>query len=74
MHLEKVILFVSDGRPTDRDTADASKDAILRVISEENARLNNAVIIQTFGIGEGIAFTMPVLHGNRCKVTFMSNK
>ena len=43
---DKLILFVSDGRPTD------SKDEILRVISNENAKLNNSVIIQTYGIGQ----------------------
>ena len=44
---DKVILFVSDGSPTDE------KEEILRVISEQNARLGNYVHIQTFGIGEG---------------------
>ena len=43
--LDKVILFVSDGRPTD------SEDDIHRVISQQNAKLKNEVIIQTFGVG-----------------------
>lgn len=42
-----MILFVSDGSPTD------DKEVILRLISEQNARLRNTVHIQTFGIGEG---------------------
>ena len=50
---EKVILFVSDGRPTDRNTAEENKEEILRVISQQNALLRNEVIIQTFGIGDG---------------------
>ena len=37
---------MSDGRPTD------SEDEILRVIRNENAKLNNSVIIQTYGIGQ----------------------
>ena len=53
MILEEVILFVSDGRPTDRNTAEESKEAILRIISEQNALLGNEVIIHTFGIGDG---------------------
>ena len=48
-----MILFVSDGKPTDRDTAEGSQEEILRVISEENAKLSNDVTIQTFGVGEG---------------------
>ena len=48
-----MILFVSDGRPTDRNSAEESKEEILRIISEQNALLNNEVIIQTFGIGQG---------------------
>ena len=44
--VDKVILFMSDGRPTDNE------DEILRVISSENAKLNNSVIIQTYGIGQ----------------------
>ena len=40
-----MILFVSDGDPSD------SGDDILSVISEENFKLDNSVIIQTFGIG-----------------------
>ena len=50
---DKVILFVSDGEPTDRSTMEESKEEILRVISEQNALLNNDVTIQTFGIGKG---------------------
>ena len=50
---DKVILFVSDGRPTDRSTMEKSKEEILRVISQQNALLNNDVTIQTFGIGKG---------------------
>ena len=50
---EKVILFVSDGRPTDRNTTAESKEEILRIISQQNALLRNEVIIQTFGIGDG---------------------
>ena len=48
-----MILFVSDGRPTDRNTEEESKEVILRVISQQNALLRNEVIIQTFGIGDG---------------------
>ena len=39
---------MSDGDPTDK-----SQEEILQVISEENAKLNNSVIIQTYGIGQG---------------------
>ena len=46
-------MFVSDGRPTDKDTAQQSKEEILRVISQQNTLLRNEVIIQTFGIGDG---------------------
>ena len=42
---DKVILFMSDGKPTD------AEDEILNEISEQNAKLNNEVIIHTFGIG-----------------------
>ena len=51
---DKVILFVSDGNPTDRDTAEETKEEkILRVISDQNALLNNTVTIHTFGVGKG---------------------
>ena len=43
---DKVILFMSDGKPTD------TEDEILNKISEQNAKLNNEVKIQTFGIGK----------------------
>ena len=43
---DKVILFLSDGRPTDNGAE------ILNTISTENAKLGNQVVIQTFGIGQ----------------------
>ena len=42
---DKVILFLSDGRPTDNEVE------ILDTISEQNARIWNQVIIKTFGVG-----------------------
>ena len=48
---DKVILFLSDVQPTDRETLSEAEEEILRVISEENVKLNNSVIIQTYGIG-----------------------
>ena len=42
---DKLILFLSDGRPTD-DEAE-----ILNTISTENAKLGNQVVIHTFGVG-----------------------
>ena len=47
----KVILFVSDGLPSDEIPGVQRNEEILRVISEENAKLNNLVIIHTYGIG-----------------------
>ena len=41
-----MILFLSDGRPTDNEAE------ILNTISAENAKLGNQVVIQTFGIGQ----------------------
>ena len=49
---DKVILFLSDGQPTDRGNLTEAEEEILRVISEENVKLNNSVIIQTYGIGQ----------------------
>ncbi len=43
--LDQVILFVSDGDPQE------SEEDILNIISAENAKLGNKVIIQTFGFG-----------------------
>ena len=48
---DKVILFLSDGQPTDRGALSEAEEEILRVLSEENVKLNNSVIIQTYGIG-----------------------
>ena len=47
-----MILFLSDGKPTDREDRVDAQEEILRVISEENAKLNNSVIIQTYGKGQ----------------------
>ena len=44
--VDKVILFLSDGRPTDVEAE------ILQTISEQNAKLGNQVVINTFGIGQ----------------------
>ena len=49
MCIFSVILFISNGQPTIEDY----KDDFLDVISEENAKLNNQVVIHTFGIGKG---------------------
>ena len=66
---DKVILFVSDGNPTDE------KDEILRVISEQNARLGNTVHIQTFGVGKGKGSSMvgsPATLRLKCNFTCIS--
>ena len=49
---DKLILFMSDGKPTDGANRMEAQDEILRVIREENAKLNNSVVIQTYGIGQ----------------------
>ena len=46
--VDKVILFVSDGMPTDEN-----KEHIFRVINEQNAFLGNTVYIKIFDMGEG---------------------
>ena len=51
-HLDKIILFLSDGPPTEKDEGFGAEVEILRVIREENAKLNNSVIIQTYGVGQ----------------------
>ena len=46
-----MILFLSDGKPTDNPQNPAAAEMeILDVIREQNAKLGNEVIIQTFGI------------------------
>ena len=67
---DKVILFVSDGKPTDRETAEESTKEILRVISEQNALLNNSVTIQTFGVGKGEKVNSDDI--NKCKILHFS--
>ena len=44
---DKVILFLTDGEPGDK------AEDILKTIREENAKLNNKVVILSYGIGEG---------------------
>ena len=46
--VEKLILFLTDGEPTD------NKDAIMKTLRDENAKLGNKVIMFTFGFGEGL--------------------
>ena len=48
-----MILFVSDGRPTDRDSLEENKEEILKITREQNARLGNKVYIQIFDVDEG---------------------
>ena len=45
-----MILFLSDGKPTDNPDPAEAETEILDVIREQNAKLGNEVIIQTFGI------------------------
>ena len=47
---DKVILFMSDGKPT--DYGDKGKE-IISTIRERNADVNDTVIILTYGIGAG---------------------
>ena len=44
---DKVILFLTDGLPQD------NLAHILATIRQENAKLDNQVVILTYGIGEG---------------------
>ena len=48
---DRVIVFLSDGM---QDFAVADDNGILQLISERNARLNNSVIIVTYGLGTGL--------------------
>ena len=41
---KKVILFLTDGKPND------DKSSIMKIIKDENAQLNNKVIIMTYGM------------------------
>ena len=58
---DKVILFLTGGQPADATSpTDPSEPGysyyggdILQDIRERNARLNNSVIILTYGIGDG---------------------
>ena len=58
---EKVILFLTGGKPDDATSPTDSSEPgysyyggdILQDIRERNARLNNSVIILTYGIGDG---------------------
>ena len=54
---------MSDGKPTDGANRMDAQEEIIRIIREENAKLNNSVIVQTYGIGqnEGILFKDPSL-------------
>jgi len=45
--VEKLILFLTDGAPTD------PKATIMQTLREENAKLRNKVTIFTFGFGGG---------------------
>ena len=49
---DKVILFLSDGKPTDRGNLVEAEEEIVRTIKGENAQLNNSVIIKMYGIGQ----------------------
>ena len=44
---DKVIVFVTDGKSTDVDP-----EKVLDVISEENSKLDNVVVIMTYYLGE----------------------
>ena len=44
---DKVILFLTDGQPTE------SRSAYMDPIREKNALLGNEVVILTFGLGSG---------------------
>ena len=46
--VEKLILFLTDGEPTD------NKDTIMKTLRDENAKIGNKVIMFTFGFGEGL--------------------
>ena len=56
---DKVILFLSDGRPTDNEAE------ILNTISTKNAKLGNQVVIQTFGIGQYASQYTQILQSHR---------
>ena len=50
---DNVILFVSNGYPTDKNTSEESIQEIVRVITKQKDGLRNQVNIQTFRIGPG---------------------
>ncbi|XP_039253634.2 VWFA and cache domain-containing protein 1-like isoform X1 [Styela clava] len=49
---ERVILFLSDGKPTDKPTELASGRYIFTDLKERNKNLNNSVILMTYGLGD----------------------
>ncbi len=44
-------MFLGDGR----QDFGTDGDAILDLISEKNAKLNNSVLVVTYGVGEGMS-------------------
>ena len=51
---EKVILFLTDGKPTDTEAQ------IMSSLYTNNAKLNNEVVLLTFGLGGGKYIAFPV--------------
>ncbi len=51
---EKVILFLTDGQPTD------SEDTIAAALRKGNEALNNQVILLTFGLGHSKSLQLSV--------------
>lgn len=48
--IEKVILFLTDGSPTD------SYNSIMNTLKDRNSQQNNQVILLTFGLGDSESF------------------
>ena len=72
---DKIILFLSDGRPTEKDEGLGAEVEILRVISEENAKLNNSVIILTYGVGQNEGeYNLSYLSGTTQTCVISQNK
>lgn len=53
--VEKLIMFLTDGKPSDTDTS------IMQTLREENAKLGNKVMMFTYGFGKGLSIYIYVL-------------